>query len=63
MRRLFGFLVVLAIIVGLVGLWRGWWTVTVDKDKINQDEQTAKQKLDQVKDNFQKKDSTPAAPK
>jgi hypothetical protein len=37
--------------------------LVVDKDKINQDEQTAKQKLDQVKDNFQKKDSSPAAPK
>jgi len=58
MRRLLSLIVVLAIVIGLVGLWRGWWTVTVDKDKIQQDEQTAKEKLNGVKDDL-KKDASP----
>jgi hypothetical protein len=58
MLRLLGFLVVLALIVGAIGYYRGWFhaesqatsgqstiTVTVDKDKVTQDKDAAQQKV------------------
>jgi len=57
--RLFRTLVVLVIIVGAIGFWRGWFTfgtnkdlngnqelhMTVDKNKINQDLNVVKDKI------------------
>ncbi len=54
MRRLFILVVLLAVVIGLIGLWRGWWSMTVDKNKFRQDEQSAKEKLGDVKDNLKK---------
>ncbi len=58
MRRLISSVVLLAVVIGGVGLWRGWWTVakvdqdkwtvTVNKDKLKQDEQIAKEKAQAV---------------
>lgn len=65
MRKLLGTLVVLAIIVLSVGYFRGWFTVTkeshqnetnvqikVDKGKIKEDADKAKEKAQQTIDNF-----------
>ena len=56
MNRFLSFLVVLCLVVGVFGYWRGWFhaethnsdgqhsvTVTVDKDKFVQDKDTARQ--------------------
>jgi hypothetical protein len=58
MIRLLGMLVVLLIVVAAIGYYRGWFhaestetngqrsvTVTVDKDKINQDKASAQQQV------------------
>ena len=64
MRRLLSLVVMLAIVIGLVGWWRGWftvakvdndkWTVSVDKDKLKQDEQAAKQALKNAENGLNK---------
>jgi hypothetical protein len=78
MNRFVFAVVILLLIVGAVGYFQGWFTVseqgddhrtrigvTVDKDKINEDEEKAKnkaaelekklkEKAGEVKDNFQK---------
>ena len=63
MKRLFLLIVVVAIAVAALGYYMGWFavtktevngkptvTVTVDKDKIHQDEQKAREKAADLKD-------------
>jgi len=58
MTRFLGMLVVLCVLVGLLGYFRGWFhaeshddngqgsvTLTVDKDKLNQDKASAQQQV------------------
>ena len=59
MTRLFGLLVVIVLVVAVIGYFRGWFaaeshhdangqrtlTVTVDKDKINQDKASVQQEV------------------
>jgi len=58
MRRIFAFLVVIAIGVAVLGYYRGWFTVssssgdheagvnvTIDKDKLKEDKEKAKQQI------------------
>ena len=68
MKRLFLLVVVLAIAVAALGYYLGWFaltktevdgkptiTVTVDKDKVRQDEQKAKDKAAELKDKAKEK--------
>ena len=62
MGRLLAFIALLAIVIVAVGFYRGWFhvtetatnatqptvTVTVDKAKIEQDKQSAKEKVDEL---------------
>lgn len=54
MRRLFAFLVFVAIVIVAVGFWRGWWTLLVNKPQIQQDTRElrheAKQGAEKVKE-------------
>ncbi len=47
MRRLISTLVFLGLIIGLIGYYRGWFVVSVDQTKLQQDEQAVKEKLQQ----------------
>jgi predicted negative regulator of RcsB-dependent stress response len=61
MRRLLTLVLLLVVVIGAIGWWRGWFTF--NQDKFNQDEQTAKQKLNELNDNLHKKDTSPVIPK
>jgi len=68
MKRLFTLIVLVVIAVAALGYYLGWFqvtrtdadgkpgvTVTVDKDKVHQDEQRAKEKASQLKDKAKEK--------
>lgn len=72
MGRLLAFIVVLAIIVGIIGFYRGWFafsstsnetssgfTVTVDKTKVQEDKAMAEEKAQAVGEQVKSKVSTP----
>jgi hypothetical protein len=46
MRRLFGFLVFVAIVIVAVGFWRGWFVV--NQAKLDHDEQKLERKFEHV---------------
>ncbi len=46
MRRLVTFLLLLAVVIFIVGLNRGWFTV--NREKINEDKQTIEQKATEL---------------
>ena len=58
MIRMLRFIIILAILVGGIGYYRGWFSahsngqstinVTVDRDKIDQDKTSAQQKIQQL---------------
>jgi cell division protein FtsB len=61
MRRLFVFLLfVIAVILG-VGLYRGWFTV--DREKIQEDEQRAKQEVQELVQEVKAKTARPTKAK
>jgi hypothetical protein len=61
MARLLGYLLVLALIIAIVGFYRGWFTVSqstgetgteiqihIDKQKVEQDKEAAKKKIENI---------------
>jgi hypothetical protein len=50
MNRLIYALLLIAACVAFLGWYRGWFTVDVDKNKIQADEQRAKEKLKEAKE-------------
>jgi hypothetical protein len=73
MTRILGTLVLLAAILAVIGFSRGWFyaetttgdqqstvNVTIDKDKIRQDENTAQEKAQQLKQDLGAGNQTPA---
>jgi hypothetical protein len=74
MNRFLGVLVVLVIVGAAIGFYRGWFsfatssenhnanvTLSVDKDKIKEDTDKAKEKLENLENKVKDKISTPSS--
>jgi len=59
MRGFIAVLVIVAAIVLGVGFYRGWFTFTVDQEKIQKDEETAKDKVKKILPRTKDKTGTP----
>lgn len=46
MRRLVGFVMFLVIAVAVIGIYRGWFTVTVNQARIDHDKNRVERKID-----------------
>lgn len=48
MRRLFGLLVFVVLVLVVIGFWRGWFTVLFNQRRFEHDEQRVERKLDEA---------------
>jgi hypothetical protein len=46
MRRLFSFILFVVVLLVIIGVWRGWFTIRVNQSRFQHDEQRIEQKLD-----------------
>jgi sensor domain CHASE-containing protein len=46
MRRLVSFLVLVVVVLVVIGLWRGWFTILFNRARFQHDEQRVEQKID-----------------